>query len=123
MTCRRSRSASGVSLSTTGGRVRGATRVRAFDLVESFLECEPFRDLPHDFSGADEVPFKLGSRQTLVPEARFRPFPKVRFLAITRLEPVGMVAGPVLAQVFVIVPSWSETARSARLEGSDILEQ
>src|SRR2546422_7986345 len=64
--CRRYRSVSGVSLSARGfslarprRRVRGVTRVPAFDFVESFLEREPFRHLPHDLPRADEIPFEL----------------------------------------------------------------
>src|SRR5438552_13468954 len=57
--CRRFRPASGVSLSTPRPRVRGGPSASPFDVVESLLEREPFRHLPHDLPRADEIPFEL----------------------------------------------------------------
>src|SRR5438445_13123779 len=72
-TCRRSRSASGVSLSSARGRmIHGPARLCAFDLAEPLLEREPFGHLPHDLAGADQVTFEprepddLRSEATLV---------------------------------------------------------
>src|SRR5437016_8726725 len=57
--CQRFRPASGVSLSTPRPRVRGGPSASPFDVVESLLEREPFRHLPHDLPRADEIPFEL----------------------------------------------------------------
>src|SRR5439155_853420 len=57
--CRRFRPASGVSLSTPRPRVRGGPSASPFDVVETLLEREPFRHLPHDLPRADETPVAI----------------------------------------------------------------
>src|SRR5438132_11917230 len=55
-TCRRSRSVSGVSLSSARRRmIPRPARLCAFDLAEPPLERAPFGHLPHDLAGADQV--------------------------------------------------------------------
>src|SRR5438309_542189 len=58
-TCRRSRSASSLSLSTPCGGIRGQFDLPAFDSGQSLLEREPFRHLPHDLTRPVQVAFEL----------------------------------------------------------------
>src|SRR5207249_5172509 len=81
-TCRRSRSASGVSPSTPARRVRGGPSGSPFDVVESLLEREPFGHLPHDLPRADEVPFELREPEDFRREAALATLREDPFLAV-----------------------------------------
>src|SRR5437899_10366180 len=92
--CRRSRFVSGVSLSARRfsparpwRRVRGVTRVSAFDFVESFLEREPFRHLPHELSRADEILFELREREDFCCEPALAALREDPFLAVDLVVP------------------------------------
>src|SRR5437879_13438096 len=82
-TCRRSRSASGVSLSSARRRlIRGPARLCAFDLAEPLLERAPFSHLPHDLAGADKVTFEPREPDDLRGEAALSAFLQAPLLVV-----------------------------------------
>src|SRR5947209_1170173 len=87
-TCRRSRSASGVSLSSARRRViLRPARLCAFDLAEPLLEREPFGHLPHDLAGADQVTFEPREPDDLRGEAALAAFLQDPLLAMDLIVP------------------------------------
>src|SRR2546428_8225887 len=87
-TCRRSRSASGVSLSSARRRlIRGPARLCASDLAEPLLEREPFRHLPHDLPGADQVTFEPREPDDLRGEAALSAFLQNPLLVVDLIVP------------------------------------
>src|SRR5213594_2565267 len=87
-TCRRSRSASGVSLSSARRRmIHGPARLCAFDLAEPLLEREPFRHLPHDLAGADQVTFEPREPDDLRCEAALSAFLQDPLLVVDLIVP------------------------------------
>src|SRR5437899_1643743 len=87
-TCRRSRSVSGVSLSSARRRmIPRHARLCAFDLAEPLLEREPFGHLPHDLAGADQVTFEPREPDDLRSEAALAAFLQDPLLAVDLIVP------------------------------------
>src|SRR5438309_3638648 len=122
-TCRRSRSASGVSLSSARGRmIHGPARLCAFDLAEPLLEREPFGHLPHDLAGADQVTFEPREPDDLRSEATLAAFLQDPLLAMDLIVPDRDDIRADLFEDVVDVAFMAEDRTVDRLERLDHLE-
>src|SRR3989449_6686848 len=122
-TCRRSRSASGVSLSSARRRlIRGPARLCAFDLAEPLLEREPFGHLPHDLAGADQVTFEPREPDDLRSEAALAAFLQDPLLAVDLIVPDRDDIRADLFEDVVDVAFMAEDRAVDRLERLDHLE-
>src|SRR3989449_10721177 len=127
--CRRSRSVPGVPLSARRfsparpwRRVRGVTRVPAFDFVESFLEREPFRHLPHNLPCADEISFELREPEDFRREPALAALREDPFLAVDLIVPDRDDVRTVLSEDVVDVTLVPQDGPVDRLERFDHLE-